>query len=232
MANSADPDQTALFGKQCRPWSDCSFLANSPDPDQTAPFWQTVQILIRLLLFGKQCRPWWDCSFLVNSVDPDQTVPEGAVCSESALFAQTCLSEYLGSLGYFCIWALNIWAASWQNQQNDLYAQWRLRSAWASTQSDYSLRHPHEETLGPQLSIECTVKTLIRLGRCPGWSESSLVAHVILLVLSCSGSFCIITSSCLSIPGLQDKSVYRQNWCVNKTISLSETWKLSEIYQA
>ena len=29
---------------------------------------------------------------------------------------------------------------------------------------------------------------LIRLGRCPGWSESSLGAQVILLVLSCSGS--------------------------------------------
>ena len=30
---------------------------------------------------------------------------------------------------------------------------------------------------------------LISLGRCPGWSESSLGAHVILFVLSCSGSF-------------------------------------------
>ena len=29
---------------------------------------------------------------------------------------------------------------------------------------------------------------LIRLGQCPGWSESSLGAHVILLVLSCSSS--------------------------------------------
>ena len=32
-----------------------------------------------------------------------------------------------------------IWAASWQNQQNDC-AQRRLRSAWASAQSDQSLR--------------------------------------------------------------------------------------------
>ena len=47
----------------------------------------------------------------------------------------------------------------------------------------------HEETLGPKLSIECTAKTLIRLGRCPGSSESSMGAHVILLVLSCAGSF-------------------------------------------
>ena len=29
-----------------------------------------------------------------------------------------------------------IWAASWQNQRNGMCAQWRLRSAWASAQSD------------------------------------------------------------------------------------------------
>ena len=51
------------------------------------------------------------------------------------------------------------WAASWQNQQSDLCAQQRLRSAWASAQSDQSHRCPHEETLGPQLPIECTTKT-------------------------------------------------------------------------
>ena len=41
------------------------------------------------------------------------------------------------------------WAASWQNQQNGMYAQRRLRPAWASAQSDQSLRCPHEESLGP-----------------------------------------------------------------------------------
>ena len=60
-----------------------------------------------------------------------------------------------------------------------LCAQRRLRSAWASAQSDQSLRCPHEETLGPQLPIQCTAKTLIRLGGCPGWSESSLGAQII-----------------------------------------------------
>ena len=42
-----------------------------------------------------------------------------------------------------------IWAASWQNQQNGMCAQRRLRSAWASAQSDQSFRCPHEESLGP-----------------------------------------------------------------------------------
>ena len=36
-----------------------------------------------------------------------------------------------------------------------------------------------------------TAKSLIRLGGCPGWSESSLGEHTILLVLSCAGSFCM-----------------------------------------
>ena len=56
-------------------------------------------------------------------------------------------------------------------------AQRSLRSAWASAQSDQSLRCPHEETLGSYLPIQCTAKTLIRLGGCPGWYESSLGTH-------------------------------------------------------
>ena len=38
---------------------------------------------------------------MANSVDPDQTAPLGAVWSGSTLFAQTCLSENLGTLWYF-----------------------------------------------------------------------------------------------------------------------------------
>ena len=49
-----------------------------------------------------------------------------------------------------------------------LCAQRRLRSAWASAQSDQSLRCPHEEKLDPKLPIERTAKALIRLGGCPG----------------------------------------------------------------
>ena len=62
------------------------------------------------------------------------------------------------------------WAVSWQNQQNGMCAQRRLRSAWVSAQSDQSLRCPLEESLGPELPIKRTAKTLIRLGGCPGWS--------------------------------------------------------------
>ena len=41
------------------------------------------------------------------------------------------------------------WAATWQNQQNDLCAQRRLRSGWADAQADQNLCCPHEESLGP-----------------------------------------------------------------------------------
>ena len=51
-----------------------------------------------------------------------------------------------------------------------------------------SLCCPHVESLGPYLPIERTTKTLIRLGRHPSWSESSLGAHATLLVLSWGGS--------------------------------------------
>ena len=36
------------------------------------------------------------------------------------------------------------WAAARQNQQNDLCTQWKLRTAWASAQTDQSLRCSHE----------------------------------------------------------------------------------------
>ena len=61
---------------------------------------------------------------------------------------------------------LLIWAASWQNQQNDIWVQRRLRSALASAQSDLSLRRPYEEVVGPQLPTERTAKT-DQTGRMP-----------------------------------------------------------------
>ena len=81
------------------------------------------------------------------------------------------------------------WAASWQNQQNGICAQRRLRSAWASAQTDQSSLSAWRD-LGSLAShwAHSRRKTLIRLGGCLGWSESSLGAQVILLVLSRGGS--------------------------------------------
>ena len=58
-----------------------------------------------------------------------------------------------------------------------LCVQRRLRSAWASAQSDQSLRCPRVETFRSQLPTGRTAKTLIRLGGCRDWTESSLGAH-------------------------------------------------------
>ena len=73
----------------------------------------------------------------------------------------------------------HIWAVSRQNQQNGMCAQQRLGSAWASMRSG---------SQGPKL-YSWGQRRLIRLGRCPGWSESSLGAHAVLLVLSWGSSY-------------------------------------------
>ena len=56
-------------------------------------------------------------------------------------------------------WRKSIWVTAWQNQQNNLCTQRRLRPAWASAQSDQSLCCSHKEALGPRLPTELTAKT-------------------------------------------------------------------------
>ena len=68
-----------------------------------------------------------------------------------------------------------------KQQQNDLSAQRKFRSAWASAQSDQSQRCPPEAKLGPKLPIERTTKTLIRLGTkviLLVFRESTYAAHI------------------------------------------------------
>ena len=89
-----------------------------------------------------------------------------------------------------------------RHQQNGLCAQWRLRSAQASAQSDQSSLSAWRNLMSFLLSLEQKSKTLIKLGRCPGWSGSSLGAHTILLRLSCCGSFL------LCFTALQDYFTY------------------------
>ena len=65
-------------------------------------------------------------------------------------------------------------------------AQRRQRSAWASAQTDQSFRCPHDNAFRSIGSL-----ALIRLGGFPGWSETSLDAHVIVLILLCWASYYI-----------------------------------------
>ena len=62
-------------------------------------------------------------------------------------------------------------------QTKQVCAQRRLRSARASAQSDQSLRCALNGQLRTETFFMRIAKTLIRLGGCPGWSESSLGAH-------------------------------------------------------
>ena len=105
---------------------------------------------------------------------------------------------------------IKIWATSLQNKQNDFCTQRRLRSTWAYAQSNQSLHCLHEETLGPQLPIMGTAKTLIRLGGCPGWSESSVSAQ----------SFCWFCHEAPQITMFDIWNAFRksstQSWMVNK----------------
>ena len=79
--------------------------------------------------------------------------------------------QILPQLGSFKAALDYIWAATWQNQQN----------GWAS--SEDSDQHGHPPSLiivfavRMKLPTERTAMTLIRLGGCPGWSESSLGAY-------------------------------------------------------
>ena len=80
----------------------------------------------------------------------------------------------------------SIWAAARQNQQSDC----------APSEDSDQPGHPPSlicllyalGSYGPEVS-SCGQRRLIGLRRCPGRSESSLGAHVILLVLLCGGSF-------------------------------------------
>ena len=102
----------------------------------------------RTIGLGKQRRPRSDCSLIrVCTVCHSVYIfwthysKEKPPCSNVLEWLQQIfrVSEILGFLRY-------IWAASWQNQQNGMCAQRRLRSAWASAQSDQSLCCPDAQS--------------------------------------------------------------------------------------
>ena len=82
-------------------------------------------------------------------------------------------------------WAKDRWVTTWQHQQNEC----------APSEDSDQPGHPPSlirvfavRSMGSSAFFMQTAKTLIRLGGCPGWSESSLGTQFILLVLSWGGS--------------------------------------------
>ena len=69
----------------------------------------------------------------IRAVSPDK------VCFNKGNLEKLHIKSHTECLG------MPIWAASWQNQQNGMWAQRRLRSAWAFAQSDQSLCCPHKK---------------------------------------------------------------------------------------
>ena len=94
--------------------------------------------------------------------------------SGSIMFVQFSLSEYLSQL--------MTKPTKWYVRPAKTQLSLTIRPVWSET-SPSAWRK-----LG-SLATECTAKTRIRLGGCPGWSESSLGTQAILLVLSWGGSF-------------------------------------------
>ena len=147
--------------------SDRHVWANSVDPDQQSdqdlhclPL--TVWLhLLGALLFGK-------ITLFKFKDNYSNFFCRGSKCFGSFLWYYPKFILMLLSL-MFCFQNV-IWAATRQDQQNDMCAQRRL-------------------SLGISPVFMQTAKTLIRLGGCPGWSEASLGTQVILLVLSCGGSY-------------------------------------------
>ena len=60
-----------------------------------------------------------------------------------------------------------------------LCVQRRLRSAWASAQSDQSLRCPHEESLGPQLPLSALRRVDAQADLSLHWAHTHFVGFVI-----------------------------------------------------
>ena len=105
----------------------------------------------------------------------------------------TCRSRY-----YYCVFVLfkekpDTWVTYSHCSRTDLNHLFRTRTKWdAPRQNQQNECAPKFDALNGKLRTQGffmrTAKALIRLGGCPSWSESSLGAQVILLVLSCCGS--------------------------------------------
>ena len=93
-------------------------------------------------------------------------------------------------------------------------AQRRLRSAWASAQSDQSLRCLHKESLGPWLPNERKAKTLIRLGGCPDrslrWAHTHFVGFV-MSWLMCTSTCSHDDSEATPVFGSRTNACYRNS---------------------
>ena len=62
---------------------------------------------------------------MANSVNPDQTAPIGAVCSESTLFACTCILKFASY-----VWQ-SFAAENFSIRHYQMHFSWRFKGYWA-----------------------------------------------------------------------------------------------------
>ena len=127
------------------------------------------------------------------------------------------------------------WATTWQNQQNNC-AQQRLRSAWASAQSDQRLHCPHERKLGSSATHWAHSEDADQTGRMPRLIWVFAGRTVIMLVLSCCGSYfyAIIMCKCLSADTMKNvwtaKNVYIYFFRSLYIFHLYCWWKMYKVF--
>ena len=172
---------------------DACTMANSVDPDQTAPseaVWSRSTMFADLSVSIMSSAKETEIS--VTTDDTGLLVIIGQKNSCLILSRSKIGGDWfnLKSLWWKTCCNFNIWACEWQNQQNDLCTSEDSDQPGhpSSLIRVFSIHMKKHWVLNYLLSPEWT---LIWLGRCPSWSESLLGAHVILLVLSCSGSYTV-----------------------------------------
>ena len=100
-----------------------------------------------------------------------------------------CQSFHCGQLFHAQRLQHTILARAWHNLQNDVRpAKTQISLGIWPVWSVFAVRMKKAWVLSYPLSAQ---RKLIRLGQCTGWSESSLGAHAILLVLSCTGLYAV-----------------------------------------
>ena len=90
---------------------------------------------------------WRRCNVITSHRRQNDVISTSCAC-----WAKPDNSRYLPKQYIFIITtrkSKDIWAATWQNQQSGRWAQWRLRSAWSSAQSDQSLHGQQRAGLNP-----------------------------------------------------------------------------------
>ena len=101
----------------------------------------------------------------------------------------------------------SIWTASWRNQQNDLCAQRRPRSAWASVWSVFTVRMKNVWVLSYPLSAQRR-----RSARASTQADQSSLGTVILLVLKYEPQNS--KTNKMTCPVKTDQPGHRTVWCL------------------